>query len=344
MRLIIHAPNVHQGGGQALLTALLRNVGERFDVMAVVDSRFNLPPATAARVNALRISPTLWDRLRAERKLMSLATAEATILCFGNLPPLFNCRGRILLFLQNRYLTGGLGASGFPWRTRLRILAERAWLRWRIGKVHQVVVQSPSMEREVARAFGVRSRVLAFVPEAAGSRLSVPTAGLDEGKRFDFLYVASGEPHKNHRALLEAWALLAGQGIRPTLRITLDAGNCPELLGWIQRHVVAHGLKVENVGQMSPEGVDLLYRSAGALIYPSLGESLGLPLIEARAHGLPILAPEKDYVRDVVEPVQTFDPESPVSIARAVRRFLGAEEDLTELVSARKFLAEIESM
>ena len=65
-----------------------------------------------------------------------------------------------------------------------------------------------------------------------------------------------------------------------------------------------------------------LYASAGALVFPSLGESFGLPLIEARQAGLSILAPELDYVRDVCEPAQTFDPQSATSIARAVKRFL----------------------
>ena len=45
-------------------------------------------------------------------------------------------------------------------------------------------------------------------------------------------------------------------------------------------------------------------------------------LLEARALGVPVLAPERDYVRDVCEPRQTFDPASPRSIADAVRRFL----------------------
>jgi hypothetical protein len=39
-------------------------------------------------------------------------------------------------------------------------------------------------------------------------------------------------------------------------------------------------------------------------------------------------------VRDVVEPVQSFDPHSPVSLARAIRRFLGHAPDTVNLVSA----------
>lgn len=344
MSLLLHAPNVHQGGGRALLSSLLRSADGNPEVLAILDSRLELPSRFPSQRVVMRVPPTLWGRLRAERKLRSLATPETTVLCFGNLPPLFGCRGRIVLFLQNRYLSGGLDSTAFPWRTRLRILAERAWLRWRIGRVHQVVVQSPSMEREVARSLGIRSRVLAFVPDEVHQSPAAQADGPQESRRFDFLYVASGEPHKNHRNLLEALALLAEQGFRPSLAITLDTGKCPDLVAWIGQCIAAHSLKVENVGQMPPEGVAALYGSAGALIYPSLGESLGLPLIEARAHGLPILASERDYVRDVVEPVETFDPESPVSIARAVKRFKGLEEVRTGLVSAHDFLEKSESM
>jgi glycosyltransferase involved in cell wall biosynthesis len=68
----------------------------------------------------------------------------------------------------------------------------------------------------------------------------------------------------------------------------------------------------------------VLERLAGStgLIFASSLESFGLPLLEARALGVPVLAAERDFVREVCEPQQTFDPASPHSIADAVRRFL----------------------
>ena len=75
--------------------------------------------------------------------------------------------------------------------------------------------------------------------------------------------------------------------------------------------------------------VQPLYRSASALVYPSLLESFGLPLTEAKACGLPVIAAELDVVRDVLDPVQAFDPLSPTSIARAVIRFMGIDEPRT---------------
>ena len=54
-----------------------------------------------------------------------------------------------------------------------------------------------------------------------------------------------------------------------------------------------------------------------------------------------IIAAERDYVRDIVTPVETFDPESPVSIARAVRRFLGQPESPIAVTTADEFLRRI---
>ena len=96
-------------------------------------------------------------------------------------------------------------------------------------------------------------------------------------------------------------------------------------------------LKVENSGNLPLKQMKRLYAQAGALIYPSTFESFGLPLIEARQAGLVVLASELDYVRDVLDPDETFDPGSAVSIARAVKRFLGIEEPSLPLQSATGF-------
>jgi glycosyltransferase involved in cell wall biosynthesis len=69
-----------------------------------------------------------------------------------------------------------------------------------------------------------------------------------------------------------------------------------------------------------------------AVIFPSFCESLGLPLLEARENAVPVIACERDYVREILNPVETFDPESPLSIARAVQRFLGVDESPLALV------------
>jgi len=195
------------------------------------------------------------------------------------------------------------------------------------------------MQREVRNSLGREAIVIPFTERAIEFTRSLPRAGDDKpGARWDFVYVASGEPHKNHNRLVKAWMILAKVNIRPSLCITISNEVFPELVAWIQKEIARNDLRIENVAPERAVAVDTLYAQSRALIYPSLLESLGLPLVEARCAGLPILASELDYVRDVIDPEQTFDPESEVSIARAIMRFLSTRENLPEIVSSRIFL------
>jgi len=132
--------------------------------------------------------------------------------------------------------------------------------------------------------------------------------------------------------------MLAAEGICPILCLTLDEKRDRKLVAWIHDKVQEHGLKILNVGWVSQTELVELYRQTKALIYPSSFESFGLPLIEARNANLAIIASERDYVRDIVDPEETFDPSSPRSIARAVKRFLGRPEKTLPVSDALSFI------
>ncbi|MFN7695268.1 MAG: glycosyltransferase [Burkholderiales bacterium] len=172
-------------------------------------------------------------------------------------------------------------------------------------------------------------RVLGFAP-------TLPTVAM-QTRRYDFIYVADGEAHKNHRRLLEAWSLLAEEGIRPSLALTLSERDS-HLRNAIEATMRAQSLRIEFLPKLSHDEVLIAYAQSGALVFPSLTESYGLPLVEAASLGLPIIASERDFVREVCEPAQTFDPESPRSIARAVRRHLGLDAGPAHPATAAEFL------
>ncbi len=313
MTLVIHAPNVHLGGGRTLLLALLSTL-ERPTVLQL-DERLGPIPDLAPSVRVIRVAPSFLGRFQAERRLRALCRSGDVLLCFGNLPPLFRSSARVFVYLQNRYLTSSQSLAGLPWFACLRIRIERLWLRYRLRNA-TLLVQTETMSQEVRENLGREAIVLPFLP-----REIQPSAG-QLPVLYDYLYVASGEPHKNHRRLLQAWILLANRGFLPSLCLTLDTQRDAALCSWVEQLVRQHGLRLYNkplpLGQIYG-----LYAQCGTLIYPSLFESLGLPLLEARRAGLPIIAAERDYVRDLVVPAVSFDPESALSIARAVMRYQG---------------------
>lgn len=58
--------------------------------------------------------------------------------------------------------------------------------------------------------------------------------------------------------------------------------------------------KVSFVGKKSPEELKTLYQKADIFTYPSLYENFGQPLIEAAAHGLPLISTPVGIARDIV--------------------------------------------
>jgi len=340
MTIWIHAPNVHQGGGRALLLEILGALEQAPDWRCILDQRLTPLPSHCDDHVELKVAPRLFQRLGGEWRLRRRVTADDTVVCFGNLPPLFPVAGRVVVFLQNLYLVEDLPTEAFPARVRLRILLERLWLRTRAKSAATLVVQTPAMRSKVLAKLG---RYAAVQPIFAGQlrySRSVTAANAPLGDRpYDFLYVAGAEPHKNHPTLIAAWDILADRGLYPSLRLTLDAGNAPRLAAQIESLKEKRGVRIECTGAVPLERVADLYSNAKALIYPSLGESFGIPLIEARIHGLPILAAERDYVRDIIDPEQSFDPTSPVSIARAVERYLGIRQLPIAAVDGQQFLA-----
>ncbi|MDH5632656.1 MAG: glycosyltransferase [Gammaproteobacteria bacterium] len=334
MALLIHAPNVHVGGGLRLLRDLLAALPEDCRFLQL-DERVRGRVGIPAHITVSWVAPSILARLAAEGRLRAEVEPGDTVLCFHGMPPLTRLPGTIVVFVQNRILLGRGSLAGFSAFVRFRLTVERLWCRWFRGNVDRYVVQTPSMARDLQGWHGgqVAIKVAPFIGD-----ISKPSATAKTGP--DYIYIASAEPHKNHVRLIDAWVLLAQQGLFPSLLLTVDESKT-QLIEQIESARTEYKANIINCGSLSHDEVLQLYASAGALVYPSLSESFGLPLVEAQAFDLPIIASELDYVRDVAEPVQSFDPCSPVSIARAVRRHMAVAGQPLVIHTAAAFFREV---
>jgi glycosyltransferase involved in cell wall biosynthesis/SAM-dependent methyltransferase len=150
------------------------------------------------------------------------------------------------------------------------------------------------------------------------------------------LYPANFWSHKNHRMLLTAFGMFAAAGPGCRMRLVLtgaDTGLRQELgqavsrLGLEQRVVFA--------GYVSDDELSALLTGARALIFPSLFEGFGMPLVEAMAVGTPILCSNVTSLPEVGgDAALYFDPRRPDDIAAAIARLLD-EPGLGEALVAR---------
>ena len=349
-RLFIHADNVHSGGGAVLLNTLMRSKSAD-KAYIQVDSRMNLD---CRRSNQLitKVPPSIFSRFKAQYWLRKNVLPGDTVLCFGNLPPLFKLRGRVLVFVQNKYIIDNVSPKNFPFKTRLRLVFERIWFRLCSKFSNEFIVQTPSMKIALEiclkqdnkrRDAGLIVNVLPLGGEILGEKSNPLFSNSQVVKKFDFIYPASGEPHKNHQNLIDAFVILAEEGFFPSLVLTLDEKKFPETLKSIELAKDKFKLNILNIGFLPHQEMSQLYSSIRYLVYPSLYESFGVPLLEAKQAGLSIVAAELDYVRDSINPDQSFDPHSAVSIARAIKRSLGVFEESAAVLNADEFLSKIAS-
>jgi glycosyltransferase involved in cell wall biosynthesis len=121
------------------------------------------------------------------------------------------------------------------------------------------------------------------------------------------LYPANWWPHKNHELLLEAFGLVRAE--RPDLRLALTGAGHPGRL--------PEG--VSSLGRVPDDRLADLYRSAAALVFPSLYEGFGLPPLEAMACGCPVAVSRVGALPEVCgEAAVYFDPTSVEDIARGI--------------------------
>lgn len=102
------------------------------------------------------------------------------------------------------------------------------------------------------------------------------------------LYVGTGHKHKNLDRLVEAFTKLkCKQGIPHKL---VWAGRQGSGYNDLMNTIKSLGMEEEviYIGYVPNQHLALLYRTASLLVFPSLYEGFGLPLLEAMTYGVPI--------------------------------------------------------
>lgn len=118
-----------------------------------------------------------------------------------------------------------------------------------------------------------------------------------------FLCVATIEPRKNHRLLLDLWQDLAARLGPHTPRLVLAGQTGPMTGDLLAPLAEVPGLAahVEHRPSCPDEELAALIRNARALLMPSLAEGFGLPVVEALQVGTPVIASDLPVFREVAQ-------------------------------------------
>ncbi|MGC8834446.1 MAG: glycosyltransferase family 4 protein [Armatimonadota bacterium] len=202
----------------------------------------------------------------------------------------------------------------------------------------RVVCVSDSIRREVSRYLSVPEGKMVVIPEAPAEffrPMDLCAARAEVARSFGvggpyLLCVAIMAPYKNLVRLVEAFGTACRKANLPhQLLIAGGEDAWPGYRAKVEKAVERCGLagRVRLLGRVEHSNLVPLYSAADALVFPSLCESFGLPVVEAMACGCPVITSDYTCLPETAGGAALLvDPYSVESIAEAIVKVATSED------------------
>ncbi len=193
-----------------------------------------------------------------------------------------------------------------------------------------IITFSSFTRDQLATRFDVRPEKVRVIPHGVDRSFfeDVPSAELEAFRAAHglppsfLLFVGAQEPRKNLPRLIEALKIVHIHGDRVPLVLAGPPGGDTET---IRAAAARLGLEpsLTMTGYLPAQDLPKIYRLATALVFPSLCEGFGLPIVEAMAAGLPVVAALNSAIPEVgADAALYFPAEDPEALAGKIRLVL----------------------
>lgn len=138
-----------------------------------------------------------------------------------------------------------------------------------------------------------------------------------------FFYPSSAFIYKNHQTLVEAAKIIKQWGYDFKLILTLKGDETGKICE-LKKECNKYSIKTDWLGTLDIKQMKKMYLSS-VLVFPSYLETIGLPLLEAREMGTPIICSNLPYATSIIgdyEKACFFKYDDPVELAELMKNFL----------------------
>ena len=218
---------------------------------------------------------------------------------------------------------------------RLRML--KNWLLRECAQAADAVIAiSHAAVAEVTEHYRIPAERIRVIPLGVHARWFEPpdeelvreTLARHRLQRGYILHVGTLQPRKNLDALVSAYESLpaAVRAERQLVLVGKYGWSAQALVARLERH--RQDGRVMWIDYVAADELRALYHGAGSFAYPSLAEGFGLPLLEALATGLPVIASDLPVLREIAgEHAHYVSPHRVDDIAGALARLHSDDDD-----------------
>lgn len=249
--------------------------------------------------------------------LLRYCKRRSHVLFFCNLPPFVRNNKSVLYAHNILFFQSAKYAKGESLVFNIKKFVYYYWIKFFARNVDIVACQTDAVKQALFENMRVKSELYPFY------RAVKP---LELERKYDFCYVGSGAKHKNNFRLLQAVDELSE---RYCFHIQMTISNVEiykellERMDYINRK---YGREIIlNKGFVPNNEVAEIYASSLAMIFPSIAETIALPLIEGLQYGLKILSSDLNFTYQVVENPIVFNPLNVEAIKEVMEKQLIGE-------------------
>ncbi len=204
-----------------------------------------------------------------------------------------------------------------------------------------ILCPSRTVKEEIVERLGVTPQKILVTPHGLDQRftheiearqLQAVREKYDLPKSY-LLFVGGVTPLKNLPTILQSMAHLNGSIPHKLVLSGFDRWKVDPEIEAIDRLGLAD--QVIRLGWVADEDQPAVYAMASALLFPSLYEGFGLPVIEAMAAGCPVITSTGGALPEVAgDAALIVEPLDPVGLADAIRR-VTSDRQMAQLLSER---------
>lgn len=272
-------------------TLLTAQNNPEFDCYSIPD---NLTPAQGTKGHFRRLVWTQFDLPKIYQKLRSR-------LLFSPVPeaPLYaNCRSVVMVH--------DLIPVRFPKRFSPLTPYFRNYIPQVLQQAEHIICNSKATARDITDFYKISSNKITPILLAYDAN-HFKKLNIKDRETPYLLYLGRQDPYKNLHRLIEAFAKISRDDIQLWLAGSPDKRYTPPL----QRQVEELGLRdrVKFLDYVPYQQLPILLNQALALVFPSLWEGFGLPVLEAMACGTPVITSNLSSLPEVAgEAAILIDP------------------------------------
>ncbi|MBE9007108.1 glycosyltransferase family 4 protein [Fortiea sp. LEGE XX443] len=211
-----------------------------------------------------------------------------------------------------------------------------------IHKAQKIICISEFCRQSLIKHFNASADQLIVIPVSIQERWT----GLSEEITNQYLlelglshyryafYPANYWPHKNHRLLLKAYKIYKQKSPDSSLNLVFT-GDLKEQENQLRQEVAAANLNdcIHFLGFLDEKHLEAVWRSCECLVFPSLYEGFGIPVLEAMYFDKPVLCSNAGSLPEVGgDAVIYFDPKNPEDLANCLLKISYDTDLVAELV------------